>query len=106
RDAVQSAREVRRLARRQDLAGLCDRTHPCREVQCPTAVAALDADCLTRVDADADAVRRVRILERQCDEPALHLDSRTESLPRRGEDAECLVTAQLLDPATGIRRDL
>ena len=99
RDLLHRPRQVGHPLRGQRLAGLGQRAQPGRQVQRPTAVAALDRHHLPGVQPDAHRQRQTRVQPGLVGEHLLQRHRRPQRGPRRGEHRQRLVTAQLQQPA-------
>ncbi|HKD31993.1 MAG TPA: hypothetical protein VKB73_00850 [Gaiellaceae bacterium] len=85
---------------REHLARARQGAEPRREIQCSAAVPALDADRLADVEADPDSERRGGIVDGLALEARLKVDRRPKCAPRRLEDRQGLVSAQLEELAS------
>ena len=111
-DALDPAGERDDGLAREDLPWRGARAEPRREVQGAAAVAAFDGNGLAGVEPDPDPERKRRLAVSALAEEPLQVDRRAQGLPRRREDAERLVAAELeelssvrLDPASCERRE-
>src|SRR5712691_368829 len=89
-----------RLAR-EDLPGDREAAETCGEVQRPAAITALDRHRLTGGQADPDPERERGLILDAASKTELNLDGGSKRLPRRRENAERFVTAELNDFAAG-----
>ncbi len=99
RDALDLPREMRDRRAREDLRRAGDPAEPRRQVERAAAITTLDGHRLPRVQPDPDREGQRRIRDGLVDEPPLELDRRADRLPRRVEDRERLVAAELDDGA-------
>ena len=92
---------MRDLTAHEHLPGIGETAETCSEVERPATVTAVHANGLTCVQADADSKRERRIGHRPLHELTLQFHGGTNSLARRVENGERLVTSKLDHPSAG-----
>ena len=95
------AREVRDLRAHEHLARAGEGAEAGREVESASAIAAVDAHRLPRVEADPDREGQAWIRDRLADESLLQVGCGAQRLACRVEHGERLVAAQLDEGAAG-----
>ena len=94
-DSVHLPREMCHRLARQELACGSQAAQPSCQVECPTAIAVADRHRLARVHPDPDRQGEVGVRGTLLVATGEEVDARRDRLPRRIEDGEGLVAAQL-----------